>query len=416
MGNRPKAAIVGYGDAYADTDEPKPPMTLTAAAIRDAVLDSGLKPADVRGQGLLTTRRPAADHRPQWNNALASYLNLAPRYSTEVTMHSAGAISMLEHASAAVRDGIVDYVVCAGGDAAASLGAYPHFPPDSDEYRNYTEFAGTMDVHPEFEYPYGVIMPGAFAMGARRQMHELGHTKEEFAKASVVSRDWGVDFPHATLGHKGRITVEEVLSSPTIASPLNLLDLMPLGPVGSGGAFIVTTVEHAETLDIDPIYIEGYGSRSTHEYITPRMNAPYWGERGNFTETGMIDAAARAFEMADLAHEDIDLVETDAGMSNAVPLYLEDIGFCEKGEGGEFIREGNLDPDGGRLAFNTDGGAITAGQPGVTLYMDRIIECLRQLSGEALGRQAADVEHGLVYGSGGPLYACNTIGILSNTR
>jgi acetyl-CoA acetyltransferase len=416
MPGQPRAAIVGYGDSYADFDEPKPPLTLAARAIREAVADAGLEPADVRGQGLLTARRPAADHRPQWNNALASYLTLAPTYSTEITMHSAGAISMIEHASAAVREGLVDYVVCAGADAAASLGAYPHIASSENEYTNYTEFAGTMDIHPEFEYPYGVIMPAAFAMGARRQMHDLGHTEEEFAMASVVCRDWGVDFPHATLGHKGRITVDDVLESPMIASPIRLFNIMPLGPGGSGGAFVVTSVERAEELHDDPIYVSGYGSRATHEHLTPRLNSPYWPDRGNLTESGMVDAAARAFDMAGLTPDDVDLIETDAGTSNAVPLLLEDMGFCEKGGGGAFVREGNIDPDGGRIAFNTDGGALTAGQPGVTLYVDRIIECLRQLRGEALGRQAAGVETGLVYGVGGPLYACNTIAILRNTR
>jgi acetyl-CoA acetyltransferase len=414
MGNQPRAAIVGYGDAYATFDDPKPPLTLAARAVRGAVADAGLDIADVRGQGLLTARRPAADHRPQWNNALASYLNLAPAFSTEVTMHSAGAISMIEYASMAVREGIVDYVVCAGADAAASLGAYPHIASSSNPYTNYTEFAGTMDVHPEFEYPYGIVMPAAFAMGARRQMHELGHTEAEFAMASVICRDWGVDFPHATLGHKGRITVDDVLASPMIASPLRLLNIMPLGPGGSGGAFVVTTVERAADLDADPVYVDGYASLATHEHLTPRLNAPYWGDRGNLTETGMVDAGARAFAMADCEPADIDLIETDVGTSNAVPLVLEDLGFCAKGEGGAFIRAGNLDPDGGRIAFNTDGGAITAGQPGVSLYTDRVIECLRQLRGEALGRQAPGVERGLVYGVGGALYACNTVAILRN--
>ena len=416
MPNKPQAAIVGYGDAYADFDDPSPPMTLAARAVREAVADAGLEPGEVRGQGLLTARRPAADYRPQWNNALASYLDLAPTYSTEVTMHSAGAVSMIEHASMAVREGLVDYVVCTGADAAASLGAYPHIGSESGDYTNYTEFAGTMDVHPEFEYPYGTVMPAVFAMGARRQMHELGHTQEEFAKASVVCRDWGVDFPHATLGHKGRITVEDVLDSRVIASPLHLLDVMPLGPGGSGGAFVVTTVDRAEDLDADPVYIRGYGSRSTHEYLSPRLNSTYWGDRGNLTETGVVDAAERAFDMADLGPEDVDLLETDAGTSNAVPLALEDLGFCERGAGGEFIREGHIDPDGGRIAFNTDGGALTAGQPGLSLYVDRIVECIRQLRGEALGRQAEGAETGLVYGLGGALYACSTTAILSNYR
>jgi len=247
-------------------------------------------------------------------------------------------------------------------------------------------------------------------------MHELGHTEEEFAKASVVCRDWGVDFPHATLGHKGRISVDDVLESPMLASPLRLLNVMPLGPGGSGGAFVVTSVDRAEEMDATPIHVDGYGTRSTHEHLSAKLNSPYWPDRGNLTDTGMVDAADRAFNMADLSPDDIDLLETDVATSNAVPLMLEDLGFCEKGAGGEYIRDGHIDPDGGDIAFNTDGGAITAGQPGVTLYVDRVIECLRQLRGEALGRQAEGVEHGAVYATGGALYACNAVAILSTTR
>lgn len=416
MASSPKAAIVGYGSAYAEFDDPDPPLVLAARAIRSAGTDAGLTPDDLRGNGLLTARRPVADHRPQWNNALASYLELAPRFSTEVTMHSSGAISMMEYAALAVREGLVDYVVCTGADAAASLGAYAHLPTMSDAYTNYTEFAGTMDVHPEFEYPYGVVMPAVFAMGARRQMHELGHTEEEFARASVICRDWGVDFPYATLGHQGRIDISDVLESRMVASPIRLLNIMPLGPGGSAGAFVVTSVDCAEEFHDDPVYVDGYASRATHEHVTPRANTRYWGRRGNLTESGLVDAAERGFSMGGLTPEDIDVMETTATVSSAVPLLLEDLGFCERGEGGAFIREGNLDPDGGRIAFNTDGGALTAGQPGVSLHVDRVIECLRQLRGEALGRQADGVEHGLVYGTGGALFACNALAFLSNTR
>lgn len=416
MGQQPRAAIVGYGSAYAGFDDPEPPLVLAARAIRAASEDAGMSPGELRGAGLLTARRPVADHRPQWNNALASYLDVAPTFSTEVTMHSAGAISMVEYASLAVREEVADYVICTGADAAASLGAYPHIPSASEEHTDYTAFAGTMDVHPEFEYPYGVVMPAVFAMGARRQMDELGHTEEEFALASVICRDWGVDFPHATLGHRGPIDVADVLDSRMVASPLRLLNIMPLGPGGSGGAFIVTSVDRAEEFHDDPVYVDGYASRATHEHLTPRLNTRYWGRRGNLTASGLVDAAERAFSMAGTTPDDVDLVETTASVSSAVPLLLEDLGFCERGDGGAFLREGHLDPDDGRIAFNTDGGALTAGQPGVSLHVDRVVECLRQLRGEALGRQADGIERGLVYGTGGALFACNSLALFSNRR
>lgn len=406
----PQAAIVGYGQAYAEKAEFRPPITLAAESIREAVNDAGLGVDEIRGEGLLTVRRPAADHRPQWNNALASYLNLAPRFTSEITFHSAGAISMIEYASRAVREGWTDYVVCAGADASASLGSYPL----GAEGENYTEFVSTLDVHPEFEYPYGAVMPATFGMAARHQMQERDHTEEQFAHVSVICRDWGVDHPYATLGNEGRITIEDVLDSRMIASPIRLLNIMPLGPAGAGGAVIVTTPERAETLSEDPIYIEGYGSKSTHEHLLPRMNSKYWGKRGNLVDTGLSEAADQAFSMTDLSHEDIDTLHSSTSTSNRTPLMLEELGFCDPGDGGAFIDDGNLDPDGGRIAFNTDGGALTGGQVGVSLYLDRLIECIRQLRREPLGRQAEDAVNGVVYATGGPLYACNTLSILSN--
>lgn len=414
MDPEPKAAIVGYGDVYAADEAPKPPVVLAAEAIREAAADAGMEPAELRGSGLLTARRPAADHRPQWNNILASYLNLAPRYTSEVTFHSAGAIALIEHAATAVRSGAVDHVICAGADAAASLGAYPHFGSALGKYTNYTEFAGTMDIHPEFEYPYGIIMPAAFAMVARRQMAELGHTEEDFARGSVICRDWAVDNPHAVMHEKGRITVDDVLTSRMIASPIRLLNIMPLGPAGRGGAWIVTSVERAEDMVDDPIYVHGYGGRATHENFTPKLNSPYWGERGNLVDSGLRDAAERAYRMAGVGPDAIDLLETEAGTSNMIPLALEELGFCERGEGGRFVREGHLDPDGGDVAFCTDGGALSAGQPGVSLFVDRVVETIRQLRREPIGRQAEGVETGLVFGSGGPLFATNAVAILGN--
>lgn len=390
--------IVGWGESYASDDRPKAPLELAGEAIRDTLDRAGVEKGDV--EGLLTGWPPMADHRPRYNNILSSHFNLTPSFSTTVTFHSAGVMSMFRYAAMAVDAGIADPVLCVQSDAAASF---------DDPLGG---MSGT-DVDPVFEHPYGLVYPSAMALIARRQMAEFGTTREQFAEVAVSAREWGVDHPHATLGHKGALTVEEVVEAPPVAEPLGLYDCVPWGPAGTGGAFLVTSAENAASYTSPRVEILGTGEHSTHEYISarPSLRSGAVTDPSRLTHTGAQVSGRGAYEAAGVGPEDVDVVEATYMFSNVALLLLEDLGFCAKGRAGEFVADGGIARHGGDIAFNTHGGDLTFGQPGVSMWMNTAIECIRQLTGEPLGGAVPEAEVGLVHGMGSTA-ACHTTVLL----
>lgn len=401
MGLRGAAAIVGFGDAYADEAHKKTPLHLAAEATRRALEDAGLRKDDL--DGLLTGREPSADARWMWNTIFAAYVKITPQYSTQVNIHAAGMNSMLKHAAAAVTSGLANYVLCVGADAA---------PLWIDPVKHTPE----IDADPQFELPYGPIIPSLYALVARRYMHEYGITEEHLARVVVSAQDWAVHHPHAAKAKFGRVTKEKVMNSPLVASPLRLWHCAMWGPGGTGGAFIVTSRERAEALTDNPIYILGAGECVTHEYVTDRLalrDSPLpLGDLPNLTTTGAKVAAQRAYEMAEVDPWDADVVETAGNFAHVPLMVLEDLGFCEKGEAGAFVEAGHIDFERGDLALNTNGGWLSFGQPGTSCVIDSVVEGTRQLRGIALGKQVPGARRALVHGLGGML-ACHTVTILS---
>lgn len=389
-------AVVGWGESYASDDEPKAPLQLAGEAIRAALDRAGVEKGEV--EGLLTGWPPMADPRPRYNNVMSSHFNLTPRLSTTITFHSAGVISTFRYAAMAVEAGIADPVLCVQSDAAASF----------DDPLG--EMSGT-DVDPVFEHPYGLVYPSAVALIARRQLAEFDLTREQLAEVAVSAREWGIDHPHATLGRKGPLSVEEVVDAPPVAEPLGLYDCVPWGPAGTGGAFLVTSAENAASYDGTPVEILGTGEYSTHEYVSarPSLRSGAVEEPDRLTHTGAQVSSRTAYDAAGLGPTDVDVAEVTYLFSNLALLLLEDLGFCEKGNAGEFVANGGIAREGGDLAFNTHGGDLTFGQPGVSMWMNTAIECIRQLTGETLGATVPDAEVGLVHGMGSTCACHSTV-------
>lgn len=396
MGVSDNPAVVGWGESYASDEEPQAPLQLAGDAIRRALNHAGIEKSEI--EGLLTGWPPLADHRPRYNNILSSHFNLTPRFSTTVTFHSAGVISMFKYAALAVEAGIADPVLCVQSDAAATF----------DDPQG--GMAGT-DVDPIFEHPYGLVYPSAMGLIARRQMAEFGTTREQFAEVAVSAREWGVDHPYATLGNKGSLSVEEVANAPPVAEPLGLYDCVPWGPAGTGGAFIVTSGENAASYDGDAVEILGTGECSTHEYVSarPSLQSGRIAESDRLTHTGAQESSRLAYEAAGLGPDDVDVAEVTYLFSNIALLLLADLGFCEPGEAGKFVENGGIARENGGIAFNTHGGDLTFGQPGVSMWMNTAIECIRQLTGETLGATVPDVEIGLVHGMGSTCACHSTV-------
>jgi acetyl-CoA acetyltransferase len=396
---RGKAAIVGFGDAYSDPGQRKSAFRLGMEALRNAIADAGINKDDI--DGVLVGRAPAYDSRPQWNNIFCAYAKLTPQYNTEVSIHAAGMNSMLKHAAMAVDAGIARFVLCLG--------------VDSNDFTDIRAAVAGVDTDPEFEAPYRPMIPAIYGQVACRLMHEYGITEEDMAAVSVECQNWGVHHPKAAKRDKGRITIDDVLSSRMVSSPLRLWNCAIWGPPGTAGAMIVTSSETARTLQAKPVYILGSAECETHEYITDRLALRHsrlpLGPLPSITSTGCRVAGKAAFEMAGVTHADIDVLQTGSNFSHSELIALSELGFTTLPEAGAFVRSG-ITGIGGKLPTNTNGGWLSFGQPGAVCVMDSVVEGVRQLRGQALGQQVPDAEVACIHALGG-MMACQSVTILA---
>jgi acetyl-CoA acetyltransferase len=240
----------------------------------------------------------------------------------------------------------------------------------------------------EFEYPYGPLVPSTFALLAQRHMHEYGTTREQIAAVAVAGRQWARLHPQAVM--KEPLTIEDVMTSRIISSPLRLLDISLV--TDGGGALVMARSERARDFPKRPVYVEGFGECGESQNVT---------YMSSLTEPHLIKTAARqAFGMAGLSARDMDIAFPYDPSTISVIWALEDLGFCKKGEGGPFVAEGHIAP-GGRLPVNTHGGMLSYSHPGISGGFLGIIEAVRQLRGEAGARQVKNAKHAVTHQMGG---------------
>lgn len=381
----------------------KSPLQMQVEAGIAAMKDAGIGREQVGA--LFTGRSPASYCVSQFNMRVVNELKICPSFTSEITSHGAGALGTLEYAAMAIESGVVDYALCTTGDASGVWW-------DAASKLS-VNAAGEAD--PQFERPYGPTTPSLYAMIAQRYMHETGATRAHMARVAVEHRKWALHHPDAAMHAKGPISVEDVLNSPVIASPLHLLDCAPWYPGGIATAVVLTRSDLAESRRPDPIYLAGVGQCITHEWITDRLGL--WGvgparDGRNITHTGAAVAARRAYEMAALTNADVDLAQTSGPFTFFNLMMLEELGYCEFGEAGAFVERGGIDYEGGR-PFNTSGGYLSFGQSAQGLYL--LVESIQQLRGQALGKQVNNAKIALVHGHGGPM-AAHTVVLLASER
>jgi acetyl-CoA acetyltransferase len=217
-------------------------------------------------------------------------------------------------------------------------------------------------------------------------MHEYGTTRKQLAAVAVAAREWALLNPAAW--EKKPLTIEGVLSSRMVSYPFTVRDCCLV--TDGGGAIVVTSAQRATSLKKAPAYVLGCGQSVTHASISSMPD---------LTVTGALIAGKAAYAMAKLGPTDVDVVELyDAFTINTI-LFLEDLGFCKKGEGGAFVSGGRIGPN-GSLAVNTNGGGLSYCHPGMYgLFL--LIEAVRQLRGECGARQVKNCEVALAHGNGG---------------
>jgi acetyl-CoA acetyltransferase len=371
------AVISGASDTAVGKLEGSSCLGLHAEAARGALRHAGLALGEI--EGVLCAYSIAEPH-PMLSSAFCEYMGVRPRYSAAVQAGGATACILVMQAAALVRAGVCRHVLCVTGDnrltgmsrdgAVAALAGFGHA---------------------QFEQPYGITIPAAYALVARRYMHEYGVTPEHLAAIAVTMRR------HAALGIKAQmrepITLEDVARSRMIASPLRLLDCCLISD--GGAAVVVSAAEAARDLPGAAVEILGAGQMNTHEHI---LAAP------SLTDFGCKQAAAEAMGGAGVGPHDFDVVEIYDSFTITLLVELESIGFYGRGEAGPAALAGEL-ALGGRLPCNTHGGLLSYAHSGAAGGMFHVVEAVRQLRGEAGPRQVPDARLAFVHGDGGILSA-----------
>ena len=234
----------------------------------------------------------------------------------------------------------------------------------------------------------------AYALAASRHMHQYGTTREQLARIAVTARQWALLNPAAW--EKEPLTVEQVLNARMVSHPLTVRDCCLV--TDGGGALVMTSAARAKTLRKPPAYVLGVGETISHQSISSMPD---------LTVTGAAASGAQAYAMAGLKPSDIDVVEVYDAFTITTLLFLEDLGFCPKGEGGRFVSDGAIAP-GGTLPVNTNGGGLSYCHPGMFgLFV--LMEAVRQVRGECGQRQVKGAETAIAHGNGGVLSSQSTV-------
>jgi acetyl-CoA acetyltransferase len=232
-------------------------------------------------------------------------------------------------------------------------------------------------------------------------MHRFGTTPEQIATVSAMIRNCGSNNPEAAMFGKGPYTVEDILSSPMLATPFHLLDVCIAGE--GGGALVLTTVDRARDLPHRTIAVLGGGMElSGAAYVSP----PQYSNVGRLGAT----AATRALNMAGLAVHEIDVFSLYDPNSFEIIRQLEVLGLCAEGEGGPFVEDGNIALD-GRYPTNPDGGCLAYAWNGTQQMTLKVVEAVRQLRGTAVNQvEGAETAIAANAGSGAGHYELVVLG------
>jgi acetyl-CoA acetyltransferase len=376
-----EVAIVG---AYESPRRKAPgmhPYAIHAECVRGALQDAGLELGDVDGFATAASFGPEGV-RDMAVSEIAEYVGIEPSWFDGTDIGGAAPLSHAGHAVAAIRAGLAEVVVVSYAAAGYS------WPLPVGDYLSHEHGPG------QWEVPYGPSTVATYGLAARRHMHEYGTTSEQLAEIAVQCRANAAHNPDARF--RDPITVEDVLASPEIASPLRRLDCCVV--TDSGGAFVLTSRRRAEALSATPVYVLGFG-----EALGQVSMNQMW----PFTETPAVGSGERAFRSAGMTRAEIDCAQLYDSFTVTVLLTLESLGFCGRGEGGPFVADGNLAP-GGALPFNTDGGGLSSNHPGRRGAL-ATIEGVRQLRGTSPGVRLDAPRTCLVHGTGGSLSATATL-------
>jgi acetyl-CoA C-acetyltransferase len=370
-----KAYIAGVYEHPTRKAVDKSLAQLHAESALGALADAGLTKDDVDGYFC------AGDAPGLGPLSLVDYMGLNLRHMDATETGGSSYVLHVGHAAEAIAMGkcSVALITLAGRPRAEGMatGTAP---------RNY----GSSAPDVAFEFPFGPTVVNMYAMCAQRHMYEYGTTSEQLAWIKVAASHHAQYNENAML--RNVVTVEEVVNSPMISDPLHRLDCCVISD--GGGAIIVTSPEIAKSLNRPLVKVLGAGEAPKHQM----------GGKVDLTYSGARWSGPLAFQEAGVKPNDMKYASIYDSFTITVLMQLEDLGFCEKGEGGKFVSDGNLIAGTGKLPFNTDGGGLCNNHPANRGGLTKVIEAVRQLRGEAHPKvQVPNCDLALAHGTGGSL-------------
>ncbi len=335
-----------------------------------ALADAGLGPSDVDAYLCDSTAGFGAI-------SMAEYLNLHPRFVDSTDTGGSSYLVHVGHAAAAIAAGHCHVALVTMAGLARTRGEVP-----------IARSSGSPEAG--FESTWGMSAVTGYALAAQRHMFEFGTTSAQLAEVKVAASLHAQHNPHALL--REPVTVEEVLESPLISSPLHRLDCCVV--TDGGGAVVVVSPEVARDLERRTVKILGQAEAVKHTD----------NGRIDLTSTAAAVTGPLAFAEAGVRPVDVDYVSLYDSFTITVIETIEDLGFCQKGDGGRFVLDGTLVAPHGRLPFNTDGGGLCNNHPSNRGGMTKVIEAVRQLRGEAHPAvQVPNCEIAVAHGTGGSI-------------
>ena len=366
-------ATFGCGEAPGFTD-----MELLARAAHAAVADAGLTLRDI--DGICTASASAT----MWAMPVIEYLGIRPTYIDGTMLGGSSFVAHLLPAMQALQSGQCNAVLVCYGSAqrTATFGR-----------REVVASRRFLDPQP-YEMPYEPMLPlSAYALVASRYLHEFGATRRHLAEVAVAARAWARLNPEAFM--RDPLSIEQVLDARMVSDPLSVRDCCMVSD--GAGAYVLVRADRARHLPGKPVYVLGNGTAVWNRQVSSMHD---------LTVTAATQSGQAAYEMAGLTARDIDVVQLYDAFTINTLLFLEDLGFCKKGEAAALVENGGIGPS-GRLPVNTNGGGLSCVHPGM-YGIFALIEAVRQLRGECGERQVAGAATALAHGNGGTLSSQST--------
>lgn len=369
-----EVAIVGVGQSVFSRS--------CGVSIRELCFDAykeAIEGLDITNKDLdasITCSAPEYDKQRTPSGLISEYLELTPKPAFYVESVCSSSTTGLRVAWSLIKSGLHDVIAVVGFQKMSELSS-----------RDAAERMGRgADIM--WESPFGITMPGGYAMYAQAHMNTYGTTEEQLALIRVKNSSYGAKNPKAT--YRKELSLEDVLNSDVVTSPLKRFDCC--ANADGSSCIIVAKADIARRITKNPIWVVGLGAATDTMTMSGRKSL-----------TGLMcaqEAARQAYEMAGIRPEDIDVAEVHDCFTISEILAYEDLGFAKPGEGARLIEEKQTYHD-GKIPVNVDGGLLSKGHPIGATGGSQIRTIVRQLRGEATEAQVKDAEIGLVHNIGG---------------